>query len=226
VPKPDYVRGLTLLDNFNTYQWYDSKSRVTVESNEVIVVAQDEPAGCLMRVRLVSVPTTDEELMALIAALPEAQQLALLQSIMQGQNDPGLKKEMVEQLQVLVKSRPGLGRSLEQLCESFDALRNVDRFAMIVAVLNRYRDSTGKPLPELPTSVTPLKRSVPAEWPMERVFQAATTQTSEPEPPVAPQPAPEPEPPRKPWWRSNWYWIVGGLFVLVLGGVLLRRRMA
>lgn len=63
-----------------------------------------------------------------------------------------------------------MNRHLAAIYRSFDALQSVDRLARMLAVLNWYVLSTGQNLPELPSTVIPIREELPASWPTASVF--------------------------------------------------------
>ena len=77
-----------------------------------------------------------------------------------------IDKNLDEEMQRLAryKSDSSLNPKLGPICQSFDALRSVDRLARLVAVLNWYKRISKRDLPSLPSFVVPVSEKVPASW--------------------------------------------------------------
>jgi beta-lactamase superfamily II metal-dependent hydrolase len=138
-----------------------------------------------------------------------------------------------------VRSVPGLSGSLKSLCERFDALQTIDKFARTVALLRRYVESTNRPLPDLPDWIVPRLRETPnvmavtdaLEMPRERL-QARPIFVSEATDIQRDSSAASADSLTRQGliaraislFRSHWPWIVMGLVVGVAGLVLFVMR--
>ena len=90
------------------------------------------------------------------------------------------------------------------MCRTFEPLIAIDRFARLVAVLLHYSSSSGRPLPELPSHVTPQPRILENVWSVNSVFAgpakpAVTVDTG--------SLFSAPEPPPGGWWSGVVTWL-------------------
>lgn len=145
---PSFVADMTDWNNFEffAYQWYDAPVQVQVEAGRIEIEPTTEPKDCLFRVRFYQ------------------------EVVKHGRFGRGSGRLSPLTPVRRVQFNEVLNTRLAPLCQSFDAFHSVERLARTVAVLNWYKDLSGKSLPDLPESVSPVREEIPASWPYEAVF--------------------------------------------------------
>lgn len=171
---------------FSTYQWYDERARIWPEHGTLRVEAAQGPETCLMRVRLVNIPDLPEWAGAEAAFRREVIRRVERQagarfgaSVSETWIEQALERETramageIERAVENVTSDTSLDPHMGRLCESFEALRNIDRLARLVAVFNWYLGASGSGLPPLPEGLRPVFEDVPSTWSHAAVFPGA-----------------------------------------------------
>jgi hypothetical protein len=145
---------------FDTYQWHDAQIEMRLVGGRLQALPTDGIGQCAMRLRLVdyqrvpSYPAWFDPLEREESVESEAR-TRVAPAAPQDSDAPQVAEERArlwKQIDDLesekMESRP-LDDKLQALCEEFDALAHLDRFAKLVAVLNWYREQTRGDLPEL-----------------------------------------------------------------------------
>ncbi len=167
-----------------TYQWTDAEAEITTSDGRLVVSPVAEPATCMLRVRLVSwdVPDWFDQNDGEVSMVAEVAR-RLIQRDMEGteQQVLAVASEIEQELVEAVGNSRFLNQFMSDICREFDAANTIDRLARLISVLNWLVESTGDPLPPLPSSmgrsvpVTPM----PSTWAFSRLFATVDIRVSQ-----------------------------------------------
>jgi beta-lactamase superfamily II metal-dependent hydrolase len=161
--------------SFETYQWYDDPSSVVFDAGQVSVRAKHRLPNCLIRARLVDQDLTtvpqwmrdeksfEQELKLRVFTRLRSDTGSLTADSLAIQRRmeallPVVAREMQREAQsaqknaITQKSLPL--NTVSRLCAGYDAYKNINRFAKLVALFNWYRAGGGS-LPPLPNGAAP-----------------------------------------------------------------------
>jgi hypothetical protein len=161
---------------WQTYQWYDAEAILQFEDGQIAVVANTDPKHILLRLRLWSrfpqntserIRGRFDEIAELGEKYEEEEYQAKLEEYMA--RDEETRQDVKTLFELLASNSDGVELKfadkavVEELYSEVRAVRRIDHFARIVALLNYIKDQEDVEIPILPGTITPIRVSVPPE---------------------------------------------------------------